>query len=157
MTVEEWGAKWGINPTAIGDLQASVSHGAFTPPEQAGESEAAVQTRIRLEASQVGAHLWRNNVGVTFGEDGVPVRYGLANDSKQLNRVLKSSDLIGIRPVTITQEMVGTVIGQFVAREVKHAGWVFKGTDRELAQRTFLTLVNAMGGDACFAAGTGTL
>lgn len=157
MTVEEWGAKWGINPAAIGDLQASMARSAFTPPEQSGESEAAVQTRVRLEASEVGVHLWRNNVGVTYGEDGVPVRYGLANDSKNLNLVLKSSDLIGIRPVRITQGMVGTLIGQFVAREVKHAGWVYKGTAREKAQSRFLTLIKAMGGDACFAAGTGTL
>lgn len=157
MTVEEWGAKWGINPAAIGDLQASVAHSAFTPPEQVGESEAAVQTRVRLEASQKGVHLWRNNVGVAMMDDNTPVRYGLANDSKALNQRLKSSDLIGIRPVRITQDMVGTLIGQFVAREVKHAGWTYKGTPRELAQARFLNLILSIGGDARFAAGTGTL
>jgi hypothetical protein len=121
------------------------------------ESEAAVQVRVRLEASKLGIHLWRNNVGVTFGEDGVPVRYGLANDSKALNQQIKSSDLIGIRPVMITQEHVGTVMGQFVAREVKREGWKYTGSAREVAQQRFIDLIKSLGGDACFASRAGTL
>ena len=39
--------------------------------------------------------MWRNNVGVLVDATGRPLRYGLANDSKALNTVLKSGDLIG--------------------------------------------------------------
>ena len=121
------------------------------------ESESAVQVRVRLEASQKGCRLWRNNVGVLRDERGVPVRYGLANETKAMNQKIKSSDLIGIRPLVITQEMVGMTVGQFVAREIKAEGWKYTGTDREKAQLRFLELVLSLGGDAAFANSEGSL
>ena len=157
MILEQWAERWGISPAAIGALRAELVQSAYTPPVQPGESEAAVQTRIRLEASRTGVHLWRNNVGVAAAPDGSPVRYGLANDSKAVNRVLKSSDLIGLRPVKITPGHVGNTIGQFVAREVKRSGWNYSGTPREKAQLRFLGLVTGLGGDACFTTSEGTL
>lgn len=119
----------------------------------ADESEAAIQTRVRLDATKAGWRLWRNNVGALIDERGIPVRYGLCNDTKAMNERIKSSDLIGIRPVRIGPEHVGTVIGQFVAREVKHGGWSYTGTKRELAQSNFLALVNSLGGDGKFTTG----
>ena len=116
-------------------------------------SESDIQARIRLEASKRGIHLWRNNVGVLRNEQGGYVRYGLANDSHQLNAVFKSSDLIGIKPILITQEHVGTTIGQFIAREVKTPGWKYTGTAREKAQKAFIDLINERGGDASFTTG----
>ena len=154
MTLLEWAEKWGLPPQAIRELL--VSHNALPPPQD-GISEAAVQVRIRLEASKKGLRLFRNNVGVLQDERGIPVRYGLANESKGQNEVLKSSDLIGIRPIVVTQEMVGSTLGQFVAREVKSGTWTFKGTAREKAQLNFLGLINSLGGDAMFATGEGTL
>lgn len=116
-------------------------------------SESDIQARVRLEASKKGIRLWRNNVGVLRNEDGGYVRYGLANDSALINAVFKSSDLIGIRPVTITQDHVGTTIGQFIAREVKSKDWKYLGTQREKAQKAFIDFINRLGGDADFTTG----
>jgi hypothetical protein len=123
----------------------------------AGKSEQSVQAAVRLEASRKGCRLWRNNVGACKTDTGGQIRYGLANDSAGMNRVIKSSDLIGIRPVTIGPEHVGTVIGQFLAREVKKGSWRFAGTDREQAQLRFIAAVRALGGDAAFSCGEGTI
>lgn len=152
MTLNEWAIKWGIPLHALTELAVEV-----LPPSVPGVSEAAVQVQVRLEASEKGLRLWRNNVGVLKDERGIPVRYGLVNESSQQNKLLKSSDLIGIRPVTITPAHVGTVVGQFVAREVKHGGWAYSGIGREEAQMRFIMLVNSMGGDAQFVTGRGTL
>lgn len=120
-------------------------------------TEKDIQTLVRLEASRNGLRLWRNNVGAVYTQDGSFLRYGLANESRRMNDSVKSSDLIGIRPVLITQAHVGSVIGQFVAREVKATAWRYTGTKREKAQLAFLNLVIALGGDAAFANGEGTL
>jgi hypothetical protein len=119
-------------------------------------SEARAQSEVRLEAVEHGVTLFRNNVGVLRDERGRPVRYGLANDSAQLNAVLKSSDLIGFRRVVITPEMVGRTVAVFTARECKASDWTYKGTEREVAQQRFLDIVNQAGGDAAFATGRGS-
>lgn len=105
---------------------------------------------IRHEAAQLGIVLWRNNVGALRTETGY-IRFGLANDSAQLNAKLKSSDLIGIRPVIIKPGMIGKTIGQFVAREVKRPEWVYNPDHpAQAAQAAWLTLIRRKGGDACF-------
>jgi len=117
-------------------------------------TEEDVLKAVRLEASQKDIRLWRNNVGACKDERGNYFRYGLCNDSAKLNESIKSSDLIGIRPVRLPD---GRVIGQFVARECKRPGWKYSGTPRERAQLAFLELVRGMGGDAQFCTGVGTL
>lgn len=121
------------------------------------KSEAAVQVAVRLEAARKGVALWRNNVGVLLDRRGVPVRYGLANDSSAVNANFKSADLIGIRPVLITPAHLGLTIGQFVSREVKAEGWRYTGDEREVAQLRWAELVLSLGGDAAFCTGEGTL
>lgn len=114
------------------------------------KDEATVQAAVRLKASSKGWRLWRNNCGVAVDKRGVPVRYGLCNESKQMNQNLKSSDLIGIRPIVITPDMVGQVIGQFVAIECKHEDWKEKKDNHTQAQRRYLDMVNALGGYGVF-------
>ena len=157
MNLNEWAIKWRVPYEAVEDLRRSF--GMITDPDViiAGESEAAVQNRVRLEASRNGCRLWRNNVGATYTDDGSFIRYGLTNDSQQMNAKMKSSDLVGIKPLLIKSEHVGSVIGVFLAREIKEGGWNYTGTDREVGQLNFLKLVASLGGDAAFATGEGTL
>ena len=106
-------------------------------------SEAAVQAAVRLEAMRRGILLWRNNSGVLVDADGRPVRFGLGNDSKQCNAVMKSIDLIGIGPG-----------GTFWALECKRPGWhLTPGDQRGQAQQAFINLIKARGGVAAFVTG----
>lgn len=118
-------------------------------------SEAGTQSRVRLAAAQLGFHLWRNNSGagkiITDKGESRFIRWGLANDSEALNKRLKSSDLIGIVPVTITPDMVGKTIGVFGAVEIKDVGWRYNpNNEREVAQLAFIELVRTLGGRAEF-------
>jgi len=156
--VNAWAIKWGVPLAALIDLQRMFGmYPAPTINTPAPGSEAAVQSLVRLEAASKGLTLWRNNVGVLMNAEGTPIRYGLGNDSPRLNKVLKSGDLIGWRPVLITPALVGTRIAQFVSRECKAPGWTFTGTEREQAQLKWVQAVRAGGGDACFVTGEGSL
>lgn len=161
--IHTWAAAWGVSSAAIADLQRRLGVSGDAAPlvsltTDATGSESRQQGLVRLEAARLGVWLTRNNVGALLDERGVPVRYGLANETKQQNEVFKSSDLIGIRPVVVQQCHVGTVIGQFVAREMKYEGWKYNPRDkREKAQLAFIEFVLSKGGDAAFATGPGTL
>lgn len=120
-------------------------------------SERKLQSLIRLEASRKGIHLWRNNVGAAYMRNGEFIRYGLANDSTIMNETVKSGDLIGIKPVLVTQEMVGKIIGQFISLEVKNSEWTYKATRAEIAQKRWIDLIISNGGDAAFINREGTL
>lgn len=150
-----WALRWGVSPDALRELEQMVTPPA--PDTATPLSESAVQNLVRLEAAAHGTILWRNNVGACIDERGNQIRYGLANDSKKVNASLKSSDLIGIKPVLIEPRHVGHRIGQFVAREVKHSNWRYTGNPRERAQRVFIDLVLAYGGDAAFTTGEAQL
>lgn len=148
----KWAIKWGINPQAVQELRTMMGTwpAAMLTAPTGGTSEAAVSARVRLAAARQGIQLWRNNVGALRDERGVPVRYGLANDSKALNAVFKSSDLIGIDSNPIEPEDVGKPRGQFVALECKESGWSYTGDAHELAQLAFIKVVLAYGGKAQF-------
>lgn len=102
-------------------------------------AETTLQAALRAEAARLGVYLWRNNSGVLPDVRGVPVRFGLGNDSQRINAVLKSSDLIGIGHG-----------GRFVAIECKAPGWRGPRTERERAQRNFIDLVRRQGGIGAF-------
>lgn len=153
-----WAARHNVSAEAFAELRVMLAADCPPPPPPPpGAAEGYAQSQIRLEAAQKGVRLWRNNVGVLEDKNGRPVRYGLANDTPELNRRIKSSDLIGWRRLVVTPALVGCVVAQFVARECKRPGWTFAGTDREIAQQQFIHMVQADGGDASFANGPGTL
>ena len=104
---------------------------------------------IRLEASKRGVYLFRNNSGACHTQDGRFIRFGLANDSKRINAVLKSGDLLGFTPVTITQEMVGKKVAIFTSVEIKkYKRELRANTPRAKAQRAWHDLVKNNGGMA---------
>lgn len=144
MTLDEWMIKWNVSPAAIADLADSL-HRVTGKPGVA--SEAGLLNAVRKQSASQGVLTMRNNVGAAYdSEAGRFIRYGLANDSKRVNQAFKSSDLVGIKPVTITAEMVGEIIGQFVAYECKKPGWRYSGTPREKAQLAFLMVIRNKGG-----------
>lgn len=158
MTFQEWAERWAIPAQALAELVALSTDGAT---DWAGMSESAVQSRVRKEAAYKGIYLWRNNVGagqVQLEEETVSrfMRWGLANDSKQLNTVLKSGDLIGGQPIHITRAMVGQTVLRFMSRECKEGDWKWSGTKREVAQLKWATLINSLGGDAKIVNGPGS-
>jgi len=150
LTLDAWAARWGLPPQAIQELQDALT---VTANHADGKSEAYVQQQVRLETSRRGARLFRNNNGACKSEDGRMVRYGLGNDSAQVNSRLKSSDLIGITPVSVN----GNPVGVFTSYEIKKPGWRYTGTPREVAQLRWLELVVSLGGIGKFISDVGDL
>jgi len=95
-------------------------------------SEHEIQQRIRQACGRGVVRLWRNNTGALVDQQGRFLRFGLCKGS---------SDLIGLRSLEVTPEMVGQLIAQFVALEIKtHCGVVSP------EQRAFLQVVQELGG-----------
>ncbi len=155
--IHDWVAQWGFPAIAALDLMDRLGEG-YAPEngdtDTVGMSETAVSNIVRLAAARAGILLWRNNVGAFQDDSGRAVRYGLCNDSKALNQRIKSGDLIGIKPVTITASMIGQRIGQFVSYEIKAGDWQYTGTAHELAQVKWRDIILSNGGDAKFTTGS---
>ena len=96
--------------------------------------EHEIQQRIRLACGRGAVRLWRNNTGALVDQQGRFVRFGLCKGS---------SDLIGLRSLEITTELVGLRLAQFVALEIKTAQGVLRPE-----QQAFLRLVQQLGGVA---------
>lgn len=157
MILDQWASQWRIPPAAMQDLRARLGCEYRVPDEASeGKSEGYAQSQVVLEASEFDVTLTRNNVGVLEDKRGVPVRYGLFNESKLVNETLKSWDLVGWRRVLIQPHMVGWTIGQFVGREVKKPGWHYTGAGRESAQMACSLMALADGCDVAFTTGRGT-
>lgn len=143
--IYDWATRHGVSHGALEDLKRIMGLyredvSVFSASDAV--SEAGAQSRVRLAAAREGLLVWRNNVGAMEDQNGRVVRFGLCNDSAAVNRRVKSSDLVGIKPG-----------GQFWCREVKTPGWHYTGTEREQAQLRFIELVMSMGGDAAFTTG----
>jgi len=95
MILDEWAKRWNIPPVALRDLRAAM--GLYEEPvTNATKGEAVNQQAIRLAAPGHACRLWRNNRGAAVDpKSGAHIRYGLANDSKEMDKHIKSSDLIG--------------------------------------------------------------
>jgi hypothetical protein len=155
MTLVEWATKWGVSIDALRDLATST---CYIPPTVDDGSESRQQSLVRLEAAKRrNVYLFRNNVGACTTDTGSFVRYGLANDTPAMNAAVKSADLIGFRSKLIVQADVGTVVAQFVSREVKHATWHWRNSPEEQAQLKWAALINTHGGDAAIVTGPGSL
>lgn len=153
--LDDWARAHGIGASALADLRrrllaADPQHAA--PAGVRGATpESRVIAEVRLAASSAGWRLWRNNLGAVHTVEGGFVRYGLCNESSAMNAAIKSSDLIGIRPLHVGLEHVGRTVGQFAAIECKRPGW--KPGPREDAQARFLALVESLGGHGRFSTG----
>lgn len=149
----QWAARHGVAADAVAEL-AGLLGAVASAAARDDASESNVQSRVRLAGPAAGFRLFRNNCGVLTDERGVPVRFGLANDSKKLNEKLKSHDLIGWRRLAVTPDMVGKTVAQFASLECKHANWKpGEHRDREQAQMRWATLVAADGGFSRFVTG----
>lgn len=117
------------------------------------QTESQMSTWVRLNAPKYGTFLMRNNSGVLINPDtNRPVRFGLGNDSKKLNTVFKSSDLIGITP---KQCRCGETHGVFTALEIKKPGWKPNPNDSVyIAQNAFIHEVIERKGVAGFISST---
>jgi len=121
-------------------------------------SEKNVQNETKLlVGGDKNTRIFRNNVGMAYtGKlvkspssnkylllDPKPIKFGLANGS---------ADLIGIRKIQITDDMVDEYVGIFVAIEEKKPEWNEnkKLTKHESEQKNFLDMIKKFGGIAFF-------
>lgn len=116
------------------------------------ETESPVQARIRLHLARLGWLMWRNNRGAGRIQlkGGVSrfLRWGLANDSKQLGAAVKSADLVGGMPMVITPAMVGRTVLVLASVECKKEGWRPDGSLEYNAQVQWAKLIEDHGGFA---------
>jgi hypothetical protein len=112
--------------------------------------ESIVQRTVMLAASAAGWTTWRNNTGQAWAGDSSRLPGGsiLIRNPRPLHAGLckGSSDLIGLRPVTVTAAMVGQILAQFVALEVKGP----RGRITQ-EQKRFLEFIRTKGGLAILA------
>lgn len=100
------------------------------------QKETLIRKKIQITLSNLGITTWRNNTGKLRNKEGNFVSYGLC---------VGSSDLIGITPVRITKDMVGKVLGVFIAIELKKEK-KDGGKGLTVEQENFIRHINEQGG-----------
>lgn len=117
--------------------------------------EKNIQSEIMLALSEQGNLVWRNNTGMGWAgranritmPGSVRVEPGdvVIRNARPLHAGLcvGSCDLIGITPVRVTRDMVGTTLGVFTAHEIKSKQG--RLTDE---QKNFIYAVTRYGGMA---------
>lgn len=114
-------------------------------------SESDITNPLLVAASRLGCRLWRQNTGRGWvGEMARGPGHFILGPGDVVIRKARpliaglcvgSSDTIGLRPVTITPDMVGQTIAQFVALEIKT-----ENVRLTKEQRGFLAMVRSLGG-----------
>lgn len=117
------------------------------------EREVQSKTMIKLSKDK-DIRIFRNNTGMAWqgtpakshtGRPALinihPVNFGLCKGS---------SDLIGIKTVEITPDMLGKKLGVMVCIEEKKEGWTGVRTEHEKNQENFLKKMKSMGAIAFF-------
>lgn len=113
--------------------------------------ESEIQQEIQIAGPEYHCILLRNNSGAFTDASGRVIRFGLGNISKNHSDHMKSSDLIGIKSIVVTPDMVGKMIGVLTAIEVKKEGFVYNDCDkRQRAQKNFIEWIKLRGGVAGF-------
>lgn len=127
--------------------------------------ETVIQNKIRCRLSELGILTFRNETGMGYGHSFIKMALNFIKSSNpalyyKVNSIIQkgiikfgfgqgSSDLIGIKEVLITPEMVGQKIGQFVALETKKPN--HKTDKKRLEQQTnFINMIKSKGGLAGF-------
>lgn len=120
------------------------------PRTELPHSEHYIMNDVHLAASAAGWTMFRNNVGMgwTGNAEHRPDGSVLIRNARPLHAGLcvGSSDLIGFRPVLVTDAHLGQTMAQFAAVEVKKPGGRTSGE-----QKNFLRVVQAAGGVAILA------
>lgn len=157
--VQEWIARWVLpeqQAEALADLQIRLMPDPVHEysADELRKSEAYATSVIRIEAGKRRVLMMRNNVGALQDAQGRWVRYGLMNESRQLNERIKSADWIALESFTVTPLMVGMRLARPLSIEVKHPGWrPGEDPEREGAQFAWQVLWESFGGRAVFATG----
>ena len=116
------------------------------------KSEDLVKQEIELESKTYGCTLYRNNSGCFPNINNQLVRFGLGNTSQAVNRLRKSSDLIGFKTMVIGPHHIGKKVAVLTAIEVKKEGWKRNPNDsHENSQETFINIIKKAGGIGGFA------
>jgi len=97
--------------------------------------------------NEYGGSLLRNNSGACMdAKSNTMIRFGLGNDSKQLNEVYKTPDGVGVVPIVIQPHHVGRVFGVALHLENKAPDWKFSQSDaRAVAQFAHLSAYSQLG------------
>lgn len=97
--------------------------------------DSSISDRVLLELTAQDWLLWKNPVGSARLDSGQFVRFGVCNPG--------GSDLIGLRSVVVTPDMVGQRLAVFAAIESKT-----KNYNVSRPQRLFLNAISRAGGIA---------
>lgn len=98
-------------------------------------SETLIVKKILLALSSSGTMAFRNNTGAYKSAAGHFIKYGVGGAG--------GSDILGLTPITITQEMIGKRVAVFTAIEAKTK--TGKATEQ---QKNFISAIKKQGGIA---------